>query len=151
MTTEDIVSFETAKLLKQKGFPQEYDEFNANVYNEEDYEHEYEVQRMVLQTELVKAGTLSDYPAGIPDPKCYAPTHTDVLEWLRENHNIYIMVEPHSFVQDKAVSYEANYWFNGHYYEPYSTKDHPLEGKVWDKYKDATNAIIDYCLTTLIK
>lgn len=151
MMTEDIVSFEVAKLLKQKGFPQEYDEFNANVYNEEDYEREYEVQRMVLQTALVKAGTLCDYPAGVPNPKCYAPTHADVLEWLRENHNIYIMVEPHSFVQDKAVSYEVNYWFKGHYYEPYSIKDHPLEGKVWDKYKDATNAIIDYCLTTLIK
>lgn len=150
MITEDYVSFEVAKLLKEKGFPQEYDKFNANVYNEEDYEREYEVQRMVLQTELVKSGTLCNYPAGISGPKCYAPTYEEVLEWLRENYNIYIMVEPHSFVQNKAVNYEANYWFKGHYYESYSTKNHPLEGKVWDKYKDATNAIIDYCITTLI-
>lgn len=150
MITENIVSFEVAKLLKQKGFPQEYSINYAKVYNEEDYEQEYEVQRMVLQTCIVKAGTLSNYPISVPDPKCYAPTHEEVLEWLRENYNIYIMVEPHSFVQDKAVSYEANYWFKGHYYEPYATKDHPLEGKIWYKFKDAMDAIINYCVTILI-
>lgn len=46
MVTEDYVSFATAKLLKEKGFPQEYDIFHSMVYNEEDYEDEYEVQRM---------------------------------------------------------------------------------------------------------
>ena len=148
--TENIVSFEIAKLLKHKGFPQEYDEFSDFVYNEEEYEHEYEVQRMVLQSCTVKSGTISSYPAEVPKPKCYAPTYEEVLEWLRENHNIYIMVEPHSFAQNKAVDYEANYWFEGHYYEPYCTKNHPLEGKAWCKYKDATDAIIDYCITTLI-
>lgn len=60
--TEDYVSFEIAKLLKEKGFPQEYDRYHSLVYNEEDYEDEYEIQRMVLQTRLVKAGTLSSYP-----------------------------------------------------------------------------------------
>lgn len=148
--TEDYVSFETAKLLKENGFPQEYDEFNSMVYNEEDYEHEYEVQRMVTATKLVKAGTLSSYPAEVPKPKCYAPTYEEVLEWLRENHNIYIMIEPHSFLQNKAVNYETNYWFEGHYYEPYGTKNHPLEGKAWCKYNDAANNIINYCVTTLI-
>ena len=133
--TEDYVSFEVAKLLKVEGFPQEYDKFNATVYNENDYEQEYEVQRMVLQTALVKAGTLCNYPAGVPDPKCYAPTLQMAAKWLRATHNIYIEVEPHAFDGNFASSYECNYWFNGHFNVPYATKGHPLESKTWRTYE----------------
>ena len=38
MIKEAYCSFEVAKLLKEKGFPQEYDKFHSMVYNEEDYE-----------------------------------------------------------------------------------------------------------------
>lgn len=93
MITEDYVSFETAKLLKEKGFPQEYDIYHSMVYNEEDYEDEYEVQRMVLETKLVKAGTLSSYPVGVPEPKCYCCTHQMAMKWLREVYKILILVE----------------------------------------------------------
>lgn len=86
---EDYVSFEIAKLLKEKGFPQEYDKYHSLVYNEEDYEDEYEVQRMVLETKLVKAGTLSSYPVGVPEPKCYCPSQAVVMKWLTVKHNIY--------------------------------------------------------------
>ena len=92
MITEDYVSFETAKLLKEKGFPQEYDIYHSMVYNEEDYEDEYEVQRMVLETKLVKAGTLSSYPVGVPEPKCYCPTLQMAMKWLREVHNLSVEV-----------------------------------------------------------
>lgn len=148
--TEDYVSFEVAKLLKEKCFPQEYDEFNANVYNEEDYELEYEVQRMVTQTKLIKVGTLCDYPAGIPDPKCYAPTLQMAAKWLREIHNIYIEVEPHALDGDWVSSYECNYWFNGKFYIPYATRGHLLENKTWRTYEEALNSMIEYCLTNLI-
>lgn len=148
--TEDYVSFEVAKLLKVEGFPQEYDKFNAKVYNEEDYEQEYETQRMVLQTALVKAGTLCNYPAGVPDPKCYAPTLQMAAKWIRATHNIYIEVEPHAFDGDLASSYECNYWFNGHFNVPYATKGHPLESKTWRTYEEALNSMIEYCLTNLI-
>ena len=94
MIEEAHVSFETAKLLKEKGFPQEYDRYHALVYNEEDYENEYEVQRMVLETEIVKAGTLSSYSIGVPEPKCYCPTQQMVMRWLREVHNIYMDIAP---------------------------------------------------------
>jgi len=93
MIEEAYVSFETAKLLKEKGFPQEYDIFHSMVYNEEDYEDEYEVQRMVLETKLVKAGTLSSYPVGVLDPKCYCPTQQMAMRWLREIHNIVIAID----------------------------------------------------------
>lgn len=90
--TEDYVSFEVAKLLKEKGFPQEYDEYHSLVYNEEDYEDEYEVQRMVLETRIIKAGTLSSYPVGVPEPKCYCCTLQMVMKWLREVHNLSVEI-----------------------------------------------------------
>ena len=94
MIKEAYCSFEVAKLLKKKGFPQEYDIFHSMVYNEEDYEDEYEVQRMVLETRLIKAGTASSYPAGVPEPKCYCPTHQMAMAWLREEHKICIVISP---------------------------------------------------------
>lgn len=92
MIKEAYVSFETAKLLKEKGFPQEYDNYHALVYNEEDYEDEYEVQRMVLETKLVKAGTLSSYPVGVSEPKCYCCTQQLAMRWLREVHKLPINI-----------------------------------------------------------
>lgn len=124
MITEDRVPFEIAKLLKDKGFPQEYDMYHSFVYNEEDYEDEYEVDRMVTQTQLVKVGTLSSYPVGIPDPKCYCPTIQMVLKWLRNVHKIHIYAtynEDKGF-QPKIISLETgdNYiteTFNGYTFE----------------------------------
>lgn len=94
MIKEAYVSFEVAKLLKEKGFPQDYDVYHSMIYNEKDYEDEYEVQRMVTETRFIKAGTLSSYPVGVPEPKCYAPTHQMAMTWLREKHNIYISIQP---------------------------------------------------------
>ena len=65
MIKEAYCSFEVAKLLKEKGFPQDYDIYHSMIYNEKDYEDEYEVQRMVTETRFIKAGTLSSYPVGV--------------------------------------------------------------------------------------
>ena len=104
--TEDYVSFEVAKLLKDKGFPQEYDIYHSMVYNEEDYENEYEVQRMVLETRLVKAGTLSSYPIGVPEPKCYCPTLQMAMKWLRTK-GIYIYIQPTKYVGGSLYGFQA--------------------------------------------
>ena len=94
MIKEAYCSYEISKLLKEKGFPQEYDIYHSMVYNEENYEDEYEVQRMVLETRPVKAGTLSSYPIGVPEPKCYCPTHQMACAWLREVKSINIFILP---------------------------------------------------------
>ena len=108
MIKEDYVSFETAKLLKERGFPQEYDMFHSLIYNEEDYENEYEVDRMVTQTEVVKAGTLSSYPAGVPEPKCYCPTLQMARKWLREDKNVDIEISVYSKGFDGTLTYCAD-------------------------------------------
>ena len=155
MITEDYVSFETAKLLKEKGFPQEYDVYHSMVYNEEDYENEYEVQRMVLQTQLVKAGTLSSYPVGVPEPKCYCPTLQMAMKWLREVHNLHIMVNCIGKVNYDPIVQR----FDGKDFEiegvEVSTTRH-INGK-WENvrrgfktYEESCEAAIKYCLENLI-
>ena len=108
MIKEDYVSFETAKLLKKRGFPQEYDMFHSLIYNEEDYVDEYEVERMVTQTKVVKAGTLSSYPAGVPEPKCYCPTLQMARKWLREDKNVDIEISVYSKGFDGTLTYCAD-------------------------------------------
>lgn len=144
MITEDYVSFEVAKLLKEKGFPQEYDVYHSMVYNEEDYQDEYEVQRMILETRFVKAGTLSSYPIGVPDPKCYCPTLQMAMKWLREVHNIFIAI---NMIPDTI---QKPYFF-----KPYVGRkiyNFPLDYSVefYTTYEEACEAAIKYCLENLI-
>jgi len=152
MLTEDYVSFETAKLLKEKGFPQEYDHYHALVYNEEDYEDEYEVQRMVVETRIVKAGTLSSYPVGVPEPKCYCPTHQMAMKWLREVHYLHITVHPgvseYGFVWTYAIVFakEAGKG-ETHFYKISQITTPIVKSK---SYEQACEAAIQYCLKHLI-
>lgn len=142
MITEDYVSFETAKLLKDKGFPQEYDDYHALVYNEEDYEDEYEVQRFVLETKLVKAGTLSSYPIGVPEPKCYCCTLQMAMKWLREVHNIALNIGWGEILEDKF-----QWWCI-----ILNQKDGSIlrESEYSATYEEAAESAIKYCLENLI-
>ena len=141
MIKEAYVSFEVAKLLKEKGFPQDYDVYHSMVYNEEDYEDEYEVQRMVLETKLVKAGTLSSYPIGVPEPKCYAPTHQMAMAWLRTKP-IIIVVQPEYFNADGICSYwGVDIWADDNYEK--------LQGD-FPSYEEAVEAALKYSLENLI-
>ena len=151
MIEEAYVSFETAKLLKEKGFPQEYDIYHSLVYNEEDYEDEYEVQRMVLETKLVKAGTLSSYPISVPEPKCYCCTLQMAMKWLREIHNIHIAIIPCEVgpgVMDYTYALykidAKNFYF----------KDLGIQGRAENiskiSYEETCEAAIKYCIENLI-
>lgn len=144
--TEDYVSFEIAKLLKEKGFPQKYDIFHGFVYNEKDYEHEYEIQRMVLQKRTVKAGTLSNYPAGIPDPKCFCPTLQMAMKWLRVVHKIII-----SFNASFANSIEQHISWNIRINSLKSLNDEEHFEPIYintksEIFEEACEAAIKYCL-----
>lgn len=149
MITEDYVSFEVALLLKEKGFPQEYEEYNAMVYNEEDYEDEYEVQRMVVQTRLVKAGTLSSYPAGVPVPKCYCPTHQMAVKWLREIHNCIITIDYDSYENADDSGATIGFSFTMQKKEKPAELEY-IHNWVYDTYEEAVDAAIRWSLENLI-
>ena len=147
MITEDHVSFEVAKLLKEKGFPQEYDIYHSMVYNEEDYEDEYEIQRMVLETRPVKAGTLSLYPIGVPEPKCYCPTLQMAMKWLRKEHHILITIIPQEIKVGIDTLCYGIYRITEDLYQPlYNGKINNLVGS----YEECVEAALKYSLENLI-
>ena len=94
MITEDYVSFETAKLLKEKGFDWECDT------------REYYPQNPVDECD----------PNGV-----YAPTLQLVMKWLREVHKIFLNINfipehfcftyriVHNGVEEKFVVYSSTY------------------------------------------
>ena len=74
MITEDYVSFETAKLLKEKGF----DEFTTMVYNQNE--------------DFMPNGTIVDAYQTFYS----APTLQTAMKWLRETYKLHIITLPYA-------------------------------------------------------
>ena len=73
------VSFEIAKLLKEKGFNEEVKPFYNGLKNNE-----------LIISDII--GTSNNLPDWYP-----APTIAEVVMWLYEKHNIWIYVDSHEF------------------------------------------------------
>ena len=131
MITEDYVSFETTKLLKEKGFEGHsiltiYDENAANAYIKE------------LQEKHL--------PYSSDDPKLKEfyytqPTLQMAMKWLREIHNIFI-----------SITYENDGVFTANLKVPLKGVDCMIDNKhnCWFTYEEAAEASIKYCLENLI-
>lgn len=134
MIIEDYVSFETAKLLKEKGF----DEYCKSVYHvglvcsvaSLGY-HDNEGYG-----EVIDEKQNSDF--GKYDNAISAPTLQMAMRWLREVHNIAIETE------------WEHLWYA--YIKPMTSK--PFEEDLYQcessKYEEACEAAIRYCLENLI-
>lgn len=121
---KDFVTFELAKVLREKGFPQKcfgkYDMMGPT-YTEEG--------------QLYPNGCITE-----PDTAYSAPTIPEVLKWLREKHvDVIIMC---SYTEDDKIFYYPQIWWHGidkspacHYY---------------DIYEKAATAGIEYVLENLI-
>lgn len=89
MITEQYVSFETAKLLKEKGF----DILCHGVYRKTLKENEIVDKPNLYIANWFKNNTdlkESEYSDIV---YCTAPTQALVMRWLREVHNLFIVVE----------------------------------------------------------
>ena len=126
MITEDYVSFEISKLLKEKGFDIPLNYF----YNSDG--------RKCYATSYNWNQTTGDFP----DYSC--PTLQMVMKWLREVHSLYIDIVT-SFSQD-GICYTFScsntmdliQGTKGTSYHEYQT------------YEEAAEAAIKYCLENLI-
>lgn len=125
--TEDYVSFETAKLLKKKGF---------NVPVRTFYNPKYRGEKVSKGTALI------NYNADPEDGSelCSAPTLQMACKWLREKHHIFIQVELYS----KRNDYCFDVFKNTH-----RILIEYLE--VCNSYEEAVEAALNYCLNNLIK
>ena len=130
MITEDYVSFETAKLLKEKGF----DEGCSFVVNS--------ISKGVIPVSLPTTNSdIEDEKANL----IALPTLQMACKWLREVHNWTICISP--------------YWPEGDmrnkltwYYDIHSLIDNRSfrESSYTDNYTEACEAAIKYCLENLI-
>ena len=123
MITEDYVSFEVAKLLKEKGF-------------DENTEHKmwYVIKQFSTGCQWNSCThKVGDITREYNDDCCIPmPTHQMAMKWLREVYDIKIMIRPYV---DGTYSYEI---LNGFWYVNF------------DSYEDATDDALKYCLENLI-
>ena len=130
MITEDYISFEIAKLLKEKGF-------DVNAIN---FWHIVPLETgNVIDLEKVLCGDINE-PEYTED---YYPMITlqMTMKWLREEHNIAIVVTPSMF------------WgkYNASIYK--KDNDYPIgfDGdSLCPSHEEACEAAIKYCLENLI-
>ena len=121
---EDYVSFEIAKLLKEKGF----DEDTICVY----------IGRYLLIKGESTVSNTTDMPI-IP-----APTIQMVMKWLREVHNIHITIDC-----DICDSFDFYSIIRIKSEESWKTYvEYEDEGS--NTYEEAIEKAIEYCLTNLI-
>jgi hypothetical protein len=129
---EDYVSFETAKLLKEKGFEgysiiSIFDEDAANAYIKE------------LQEKHLP------YSSDGPKLKEFfytKPTLQMAMKWLRKVHNINIDIVP--IWNQKRFEYQV------FVVTPENAKHCYIDDKLYFSYEEATEVAIKYCLENLI-
>lgn len=137
MIKEAFVSFEVAKLLKEKGF---YEPCIAT-YNSTT--KKFHVEELYLDWSTQWESYIS------------VPTHQMAMAWLREKYNIYIEISLYKTSEDdiepkksrKAPYYTFGVWdaITGDNVDKRLTNDF-----IGDTYEDAVEAALKYCLENLI-
>lgn len=143
--TEDYVSFETAKLLKEKGFDEIIftwytgkGKFCVGKNNFDDY----------YMNHFSNMATAKD------KNKCSAPTLQMAMKWLREEKNLFIGIEPRLSHTD--YSYITAYIYHTKKKHSYYHEDNIIEYDSFaqcdaDSFESACERAIKYCLDYLVK
>lgn len=125
MIKEDYCSYEVAKILKEKAF-------NESCYTcyieKEIFHYDYSSTNYELIDGIISC-----------------PTIQMAMKWLREEKNIFIVIEPYAYdyINEKNKSYVCSLWVGDNYHEYIESKDYP-------SYKEASEAALKYCLENLI-
>lgn len=124
MIFEQLVSFETAKLLKEDGF---------NYYCRNLYEYKYGY----LTTD--EADSDSDWNSKTPE-YFSRPSQSHAASWIRENHNLHISIEPYANTWRWIL-----WWTNGEFI----TNSATAEKKDFETYEQAMEDALMYVLNGL--
>ena len=122
MIKEAYVSFEIAKLLKEKGFN--------------------EPCRAVYEEEILRINTLCDYYNSELSSYVCAPTHQMAMKWLRKK-GIYIYIQPTKYVGGALYGFQS-------IIEDGRNDDWKRHIHHEDNYEEAVEAALKYCLENLI-
>lgn len=140
MITEDYVSFETAILLKEKGFNEKcqrvYMHTGKCICSPNFMEGESFVDNADIEATAIYVGWIT-YTQG--DYAYLCPTLQTAMKWLREAHKIFIepKMSKNTFLWGYRVSIS-----NG------STRC--IHANIFNKYEEACEEAIKYCLENLI-
>jgi len=130
MITEDYVSFETAKLLKEKGF-------DESCYQKYDSDEELSFNHVGYIN--------SEKPC--EDFYALAPTLQMAMKWLREVHDIYIDISIYVITKN-TLKYNINVYYKKHKNDSMYLGIHLT--KEYTKYEKACETAVLYCLENLI-
>lgn len=129
MITEDYVSFEVAKLLKEKGF----NEICFALYNPSE--------------KLIQCGVmLNNTQVGRVEGSYSAPTLQMATKWLREVHKIDIDIVSRLSLNadnDHCYSYDIKHQYDKYHYKTYTDGEYL-------NFEESCEAAIKYCLENLI-
>ena len=132
MITEDYVSLESAKLLREKGF----DERCEYVYRTPDENMIYALEKFfkpIKNSELI-------------DEVYTAPTLSITMKWLREVYNYHICICLDSYIEE----YDNQYYIVIRQRQDKLDIVSPVEQVFFNTYEEAAEAAIKYCLENLI-
>ncbi len=133
--TEDYVSFEIAKLLKEKGFDAQCRAAYTN------YGQLFTTQIQQYITNIVSS---KGYQW-----ECVAPTLQMAMKWLREVHHMIIMLQPLSF--NIIKDYLCENWTYSLWADDNLEIGEPYDNQTsYPSYEEACEAAIKYCLENLI-
>lgn len=139
MITEDYVSFEVAKLLKEKGF----NEFTYSYYSKDDEESEPE-----LCMENLCSDNWNGTPDEVNDLWFSAPTLSMTMKWLREEKDIYIQVMLDGWACGGHLGYYVVIQKTDLDFE--MMLQDAVDEVFYSTYEEACEAAIKYCLENLI-
>lgn len=130
------VTFEIAKKLKDKGFPQHITDEAYIVDNYGDDECDIGDRLPIL--------LIPDYVDDIA-----APTISQTLKWLREGYHIHIEIVSVAYGYDLIINDTPDKGATDRYYS-YANDDGPNDRGAWDSYEDCVLYGINYTLDNLI-
>lgn len=140
---DEIVSFETAMLLKEKGFNEP-----CSYYYEDNELYKLAYYHGDGTGFVCNNSTINDRLL-CEDMQCTAPTQSLAQKWLRETHYITFNANPHSndgkilyVVTIKVISNKKHVDFN-------VMIDASNRATMFDTYEDAIEAGLKYCLKTI--
>ena len=127
--TEDYVSFETAKLLKEKRFDGEcsiyYDVEDRELDEPNRHELAYDYNNIYIK----------------------APTLQMAMKWLREKHKLFIQV---NIVPHTTITMEQKYYLFSIHKDRRRLHRDDVPINYYNTYEEACEAAIKYCLKNLI-
>ena len=139
MVTEDYVSCETAKLLKENGFDSDEVGCHGGFYSERCYEYGYGIKTQSGQEVGIVYDDLTN--SDLEYDEYLRPTLQMVMKWLREKYNIHI--EPRYFPTPNIYRYVI-------IHSPVTIENIDSRPQYFNTHEEACEEAIKYCLENLI-